>query len=153
MKVILFILIVSDMSIALCGYKYLYRSRYLFSDRFGFTASITGGSIVSLVMSLTLFLLFPSSFDVISTINMLIGISVGLLFGAMVNSQSLIAGFFSGGIGGMMGTMMGAIAKDPSICSLPVGALNEQTVILFFGFFGLLLLSMTMLILCFALRV
>jgi hypothetical protein len=153
MKLFLFILFVTNMGIARYGYKYLYRSRDLFSDRFGFLVSMIGSGTVSLVTSLQLFLLLPSNLDAISSMNMFIGMSVGLLFGAMVNTQSLIAGFFNGGTGGVMGTMIGAIAKEPSICSLPAGALSEQTVILFFGIFGFLLLSVTMFILCFALKV
>ncbi|PLT33393.1 hypothetical protein [Bacillus sp. V5-8f] len=153
MEFFLICVLIINSLISFLSYRYLNKSKYLFSDRFAFIVAVTASTIVSLVTSLNLFLLFPDYFFVISGVNLFIGTGVGAVFGAMVNAQSFIAGLFNGGVGGIMGTMMGAVAMDPSICSLPVAAVSDQTMILFFGFLSIILLPLTLSILCFALRV
>ncbi|RFU61748.1 hypothetical protein [Peribacillus glennii] len=153
MEIFLVCLLVFNGLIGFLGFRYLNKSKYLFSDRFAFIAALTASTIVSLVTALNLFLLFPDYFSVISGLNMILGIGIGAVFGAMVNAQSFIAGLFNGGVGGIMGTMIGAVTMNPSICSLPVSSLSGQTVILFFGLFSFILLSTTFSLLCFALRV
>lgn len=146
-------ILLTNCLIALCGYRVLFRSRYLFSDRFGFIVSITGGNIVSLVITNNLFYLFSNHFSIISFVNLLIGVVIGVTIGSLLNSQTLIAGIYSGGTGSVMGTMIGAVSLDPSICSLPSQIYNQQELILFFGLFGLCLHLLTTLLLLFALKV
>lgn len=153
MGIFLFIILLANSLIGYLGFRFLNKSRLLFSDRFGFIVALTGSGILGTVTALILFLLFPNNFGVMSVLNMLIGIVIGIAFGAILNTQSLIAGFFNGGIGGMMGTMMGAVALDPSICGLPPTTITEQSTLLFFGLFSFVLLSITFTLLCFALRV
>ncbi|UHA59777.1 hypothetical protein KDJ21_024065 [Metabacillus litoralis] len=147
------LILLTNCLIALFAYRVLFRSRYLFSDRFGFIVSITGGNIVSLVMTSNLFYLFSNHFTVISFVNLLIGVAIGVTIGSLLNSQTLIAGIYSGGTGAVMGTMIGAVSLDPSICSLPTQIYNQQELILFFGLFGLFLHLLTTLLLLFALKV
>lgn len=153
MEYFLFIILITNSLIGWFGFRFLNKSKLLFSDRFGFIVALTGSGISGLVTALNLFLIFPDHFGVMSVLNMLIGISIGVAFGAILNTQSLIAGFFNGGVGGMMGTMIGAVALDPSICGLPVSSIAEQSSILFLGLFSFFLLSLTFTLLCFALRV
>ena len=147
------LILLTNCLIALFAYRVLFRYRYLFSDRFGFIVSITGGNIVSLVMTSNLFYLFSNHFTVISFVNLLIGVAIGVTIGSLLNSQTLIAGIYSGGTGAVMGTMIGAVSLDPSICSLPTQIYNQQELILFFGLFGLFLHLLTTLLLLFALKV
>jgi hypothetical protein len=153
MKIFLFIALTTNSLIGFLGYRFLNKSRLLFSDRFGFIVALTGSGIVGLVTALNLFLLFPSNFTVMSVLNLFIGIAIGIAFGAMLNTQSLIAGFFNGGVGGMMGTMIGAVALDPSICGLPPSSITEQSTLIFFGLLSFILVTITFTLLCFALRV
>lgn len=153
MEIFLFIILLANSLIGYFGFRFLNKSRLLFSDRFGFIVALTGSAILGTVTALNLFLLFPNNFGVMSVLNMLIGIVIGIAFGAILNTQSLIAGFFNGGVGGMMGTMIGAVALDPSICGLPPTTITEQSTLLFLGLFSFFLLSITFTLLCFALRV
>ncbi len=153
MEIFLFITLTTNSWIGFLGFRFLNKSRLLFSDRFGFIVALTGSAILGLVTALNLFLLFPAFFVVMSVLNMLIGMAIGVVFGAMVNSQSLIAGFFNGGVGGMMGTMIGAVALDPSICGLPPSSITEQSTFIFLGLLSFFLVTITFTLLCFALRV
>jgi len=119
------------------GYFSLYRQRYLFSERFGFTVTYLASTSCSFVLALNLFLLFPQHFEVVSTFTLFLGIAFGALFGSMVNMQSLIAGIFNGGVGGIMGSMLGAVALDPSLCGLPADIWAEQDMILFMSLLSL----------------
>ncbi|MFD2213362.1 hypothetical protein [Metabacillus endolithicus] len=153
MNTIVLTILITNCLIALFGYRVLFRSRYLFSDRFGFIVSITGGNIVSLVITNNLFYLFSNHFNVISFMNLLIGVAIGVTIGSLLNSQTLIAGIYSGGTGAVMGTMIGAVSLDPTICSLPAQIYNQQELVLFFGLFGLFLHLLTTLLLLFSLKV
>ena len=153
MKFFLLIILITNSLIGFISFRFLNKSRLLFSDRFGFVVAFTGSATLGLVTALNLFLLFPANFVVMSVINMFIGITIGMAFGAMLNTQSFIAGFFQGGVGGIMGTMIGAVALDPSICGLPYSSLNEQNILVFFGILSFVLVMITFRILCFSLRV
>ena len=153
MQVFLFIILLANSFIGYVGFRFLNRSRLLFSDRFGFIVALTGSSILGIVTSLHLFLLFPTNLGMMSALNMTIGILIGMAFGSILNTQSLIAGFFNGGVAGMMGTMIGAVALNPAICGLPPSAFTEQSTLLVLGLFSFILLSLTFGLLCFALRV
>jgi hypothetical protein len=119
------------------GYFSLYRQRYLFSERFGFTVTYLASTSCSFAVALNLFLLFPKHFEVVSTLTLILGIVIGALFGSMVNMQSFIAGIFNGGVGGIMGSMLGAVALDPSLCGLPADLWSEQDMILFMSLLSL----------------
>lgn len=153
MEIFLFITLTTNSWIGFLCFRFLNKSRLLFSDRFGFIVALTGSAILGLVTALNLFLLFPAFFVVMSVLNMFIGMGIGVVFGAMVNTQSLIAGSFNGGVGGMMGTMIGAVALDPSICGLPPSSITEQSTLIFLGLLSFILVTITFTLLCFALRV
>lgn len=153
MKLFLLIVLIINSLIGFKSFRFLNKSRFLFSDRFGFVMAFTSSAILGLVIALNLFLLFPFNFVFVSVLNMFIGIAIGMIFGEMLNTQSFIAGFFQGGVGGIMGTMIGAVALDPSICGLPYSVVNEQQTILYLGILSFVLVSVTFKILCFSLKV
>lgn len=154
MDLILLSLLLISSLISCFIYRYLYRLRYLFSDRFGYVATITAASSISLATSLNLALLFPISINIIGVVNIILGMSIGILFGAMMlTAQSMIAGFYNGGIGGIMGTMIGTVAYDPSICGIPISPALEQYTILFFGVFSVIVLILTISLMVYSIRV
>lgn len=153
MEIYLFIILIINSVIGFISFRFLNKSKLLFSDRFGFVVALTGSTILGLATALNLFMLFPTHFVVMSVLNIFIGVAIGIAFGSMLNTQSFIAGFFNGGVGGMMGTMIGAVALDPSICGLPYSSINEQNILMFFGILSFILVTLTFIILCFSLRV
>jgi hypothetical protein len=133
-------------------YYVLNKSRVLYNDRFGFTATFSASSTLGLVAALNLFLLFPDHFEILGMINLLLGICIGRLFGSMLNAQSLIAGIYNGGIGGIMGTMAGAVIMNPAICGLPTTIFSEQQIIIFFALLSICIQGISALLLIFSFR-
>jgi hypothetical protein len=133
-------------------YVVLRKSRLLFNDRFGYTASYFASSILALTASLNLMLIFPGYIEIVGALNILLGITIGFLFGSMLNTQSLIAGIYHGGINAIMGTMLGAVINTPAICGLPGTIASEQEMIIFFAFFSLCIQVLSALLLLFAFK-
>lgn len=133
-------------------YYVLNKSRVLYNDRFGFTATFSASSTLGLVAALNLFLIFPDHFEILSMINLLLGICIGWLFGSMLNAQTLIAGIYNGGIGGIMGTMAGAVIMNPAVCGLPATAFTEQQIIIFFALLSICIQGISALLLIFSFR-
>ncbi|RXJ02411.1 hypothetical protein DS745_06820 [Anaerobacillus alkaliphilus] len=138
--------------ISFYSYRQLYRHKNLFSDRFGFNVALTASTAVSLSISILLFLLHPN-IHLVGSINILLGIFIGLLFGSLVNTQTIVAGVYNGGVSGIMGTMIGAVAYDPSICGLPFTESLQQTTVMYFGIGSFILFLLTIRLLHFSLRV
>ena len=136
---VLLLVIITFINMLVTGWTYvsLYRRRYLFSERFGFTVTYLASTSCSFVLALNLCLLFPKHFEVVSTFTLFLGIVIGAMFGSMVNMQSFIAGVFNGGVGGIMGSMLGAVALDPSLCGLPADLWAEQDMMLFMSLLSL----------------
>lgn len=133
-------------------YYVLRKSKLLFSDRFGYTASYLASSSLGLVASLNLMLIFPNYFEIVGVLNLLLGITIGFLFGSLLNGQSLIAGIFNGGISAIMGTMLGAVVMTPAICGLPGTFVSEQDMIIFFTLFSLCIQGISALLLIFSFK-
>ncbi|MBT2692520.1 hypothetical protein [Bacillus sp. ISL-55] len=133
-------------------YYVLHKSRLLFSDRFGYTASYFASSTLGLVASLNLTLLFPNHFEIVAVLNILLGITIGYLFGSMLNAQSLIAGIYNGGISAIMGTMLGLVVKNPAICGLPGTIATEQEMMIFFALFSLCIQGISAILLIFSFK-
>ncbi|WP_078544050.1 hypothetical protein [Litchfieldia alkalitelluris] len=153
MEGLISILLVISCLIGWIAYRKLFKLRYLFSDRFGFSSTITVTNILTLTITCQLSYLFSNEPASAIVVNIIIGIIIGISFGALINYQTLMAGVYSGVTGGLMGSMIGAVAKDPSICALPSDLLTEQEMILFFSTFGNLLLAATTIILFYSFRV
>ena len=133
-------------------YYVLRKSRLLFSDRFGYTASYFASSTLGLVASLNLILLFPNHFEIVGVLNILLGITIGFLYGSMLNAQSLIAGIYNGGISAIMGTMLGLVVKKPAICGLPGTIASEQEMMIFFAIFSLCIQGISAILLLFSFK-
>lgn len=133
-------------------YFSLVTKRYLFNERFAFSITLAASTHISFVVGLNFFLLFPNEFLLISTFNLFLGIGIGVLFGSMVNMQSLIAGFYNGGIGGVMGSMIGAVALDPGLCGLPANLWSEQSMVLFMSLLSVVVQGLSSVILLFSMK-
>ncbi len=141
----LFLLVLSSL-LGVFMYALFYKSRYRLSDRLSFTVTLAAGQIISFVIAINLYLVFPMDFTVICTVNLWIGIVIGAQFGAVIRKYSVVAGFFNGGVAAVMGTMVGAVSFDPTLCGLPASTLSLQNTGIAVGIFGLLLLCATTLL-------
>ncbi|OCA90510.1 hypothetical protein A8F94_01080 [Bacillus sp. FJAT-27225] len=119
-------------------FRIFFKRRYLFSDRFGYTLTSIASAITSLSLGVSIYLLNPENI-VIQGIVLICSVGIGILFGLMVNTQTVIAGVFNGGVGGIMGVMLGAVGLNPALCGLPMTIFTEQAMVLFFTFIGLVL--------------
>ncbi|MBM6618202.1 hypothetical protein [Bacillus suaedaesalsae] len=135
-------------------YTILYRRRYLFTDRYGMIVSIVCSSIICLTISMHTLFLLPFSLMILTISNVVLGAGVGVLFGSLVNSQSILSGVSHGVIGSLMGTMLGAVIQNPTLCSLPAAYLNTvQQNMIILSFCTSILVAVTMLVVYFSLRV
>ncbi|UYZ20131.1 hypothetical protein [Mesobacillus jeotgali] len=152
MQILLISITVINFLIGAWLYFVLRKSRFLFSDRFGYTASYVASSTLGLVASLNFILLFPNHFQIVGVLNILLGITMGFLYGSMLNAQSLIAGIYNGGISAIMGTMLGLVVKKPAICGLPGTIASEQEMIIFFALFSLCIQGISAILLFFSFK-
>jgi hypothetical protein len=137
-----FFLLTAAMLNFLIGYgtfRVFSKRRYLFSDRFGYTLASTASTVTSLAFAVNVYLLTSGPMNAIGGLILLCSAGIGILFGSMVNAQTVIAGVFNGGIGGIMGIMLGAVALDPSLCGLPMTFFTEQAMVFFFTLLSLIL--------------
>ncbi|MFJ7936050.1 hypothetical protein [Sporosarcina sp. NPDC096371] len=124
-------------------YRLVYLSRHRISERVSFTVALAAGQLTSFVIAMTLYWVIPMSFTVICSVNLWLGIGIGVTYGSMTGMQSVVAGFFYGGVAAIMGTMVGAAAFDPTLCGLPASTLGIQNTGFAVGIIGLLLLGVT----------
>jgi hypothetical protein len=133
MDLFLYAVTVTNMLLGAWIYYRFSKVKYLFGDRFGYTFVSATSSHTSLVLSINLYLLFPDHLSLISSLNIVMAIAIGILFGSLINAQSLLAGCYHGGMASIMGTMAGIVALDPTICGLPANLFNGETMILYFS--------------------
>ncbi len=132
----------------------MYKPRKLFTDRFSMIMSACASGVLSLSLAMLSYLFLSIDFTSVAFFTTTVGATIGILFGALANYQSLLSGFFHGVTGGIMGTMLGAVIKNPALCSLPgVYAKQIDQNVVSFGLFGTLLVIVTSGLLHFALRV
>ncbi|MFC4403385.1 hypothetical protein [Gracilibacillus xinjiangensis] len=132
----------------------MFKKRKVFDDRFGMIMAACSGGIISFSISLQLAFLLPLSFSYISLINVIIGGSIGILFGSLVKFQSLLSGYFQGFIGAIMGTMLSAVTQDPSLCNLPI--YYEESILhnmYYFSVFGTTLTMLTAYLIKYSMKV
>lgn len=153
MQIILIATTFINIAFGIWVYYALNQSKLLFSERFAFISTLSASSTISLVAAFNLFLLFPSDFEIIGILNLLIGIGIGSLFGSLVSVQTLLAGIYNGGMGSIMGTMLGAVVKNPAICGLPSSLLTEQEIIIFFALLSICIQGISAVLLKFSFRV
>ncbi|MFT9599533.1 hypothetical protein [Mesobacillus sp.] len=152
MQILLISITFINLLIGASLYYVILKSRLLFSDRFGYTVSYFASSTLGLVASLNLILLFPNHLEIVGVLNILLGLTIGFLFGSMLNAQSLIAGIYNGGISAIMGTMLGVVVKNPAICGLPGTIASEQETMIFFALFSLCIQGISAILLLFSFK-
>lgn len=122
--------------LGLLTYINLFKSRKLFSDRFGMIVASVMSSMLGMAFSFFCYYFIASNLLDSAFFSILIGTIIGMGFGGLVKYHTLIVGWFNGVVGSLMGLMLGAVIKDPSLCSLPAAFSNnvyENT--LFFSIF------------------
>lgn len=135
-------------------YIVLYNRRLLFSDRYGMIVSMVCSGMVSISISLNTLFLIPFTISFITFLNLVIGAGIGILFGSLVSSPSMLSGFSHGVMGALMGTMLGAVIQNPSLCSLPTAYLSSvQQNMMIVSIFLTILVCVTMLLIYYSLRV
>ncbi|MGD6942919.1 hypothetical protein ACQCT6_12870 [Cytobacillus gottheilii] len=135
-------------------YFVMYKKRKLFADRFGMVMAAAGSSIFCMNLAMLLHFIFPFEIGVLAILSTVIGGGIGLLYGALVRFQSLLAGFSHGSIGSIMGTMVGAVVENPALCGLPAAYFNDvENNMILFGLFGTGLVFATFGLLFYSLRV
>ncbi|WP_226682945.1 hypothetical protein [Sutcliffiella horikoshii] len=147
-------IIVLHVLIGLTIYKILYSKRKLFSDRFGMVMAMSCSGILSLVLAMLFHFLLPIQLSFILFLTSIVGGTIGVLLGALVNFQSLLSGFTHGVIGSIMGTMLGAVIQNPSLCSLPLSdTMSLEQSIVTFSLFVTSLVVLTISLVFYSLRV
>lgn len=136
-----------------CYYR-LYQKRVLFDNRYAMTVTISASMLVSLVISMQLSFLFPTTNSYLSIPLIILGIVVGIIFGALERFQTILTGMLGGFTGGTMGSMAGAVVKDPTLCGLPLLAEKQIFInMISFSLFSSILLLITVWLILFSMRV
>ncbi|WP_456276899.1 hypothetical protein [Bacillus sp. AK128] len=149
---IIFLLLIQLVTI-LFTYHILLQRKELFDERFGKTFTFASTGVSGFIVSMMLVFLFTGSHLVVVGA-ILLGCLMGALFGSLYRMQTVLLGIWNGGIGGLMGSMLGLVVLDPALCGLPgVAARDLVGNIMLFSVFGTVVLSITMWLVRFSLRV
>ncbi|WP_100333540.1 hypothetical protein [Bacillus alkalisoli] len=152
MTLVLFFFV--QLTLLVISIRMFYKKRKLFTNRFSMIMSITFSSVWSLQLSLLLFMISLKNTPTLWGIVVLLGASIGTIFGSMSKFHSLIAGFSHGVIGAMMGASLAAVILDPSICSLPINyATTVEQNLLVISTFGLCISVTTFGVMFYSLKV
>jgi hypothetical protein len=152
MTYLLAVLIMVQLSAGIISFSALYKSRKLFNDRYSMTVAMGTSTVLSIFLSMTGSFFF---FDnvLITITSMLLGGTVGIIFGVMGRLHAVLAGFISGMAGGMSGAMVGAVIKDPALCNLPSAGNSVEISITAFSCFGTFIVILSMCLICYSLRI
>lgn len=110
-ETILWFLFYFNFTIAGVAFFYLYKYRKLIGYHLGMNIAMTPSGIISIATGLILIYHFPLHFTEITILTTVIGIIIGIAFGALVEYQTVIMGFSSGVMGGIMAPMIGDMAQ------------------------------------------
>lgn len=151
---IVIILLIANSMMGFFFYIVMYKRRKLFADRFGMVMAVGGSSIFCMNLAMLLHFLFPFEIGTLAILSTVIGGGIGIMYGALVRFQSLLAGFSHGSIGSIMGTMFGAVVENPALCGLPAAYFNDvENNMILFSLFGTGLVFATFGLLFYSLRV
>ncbi|MCK0472462.1 hypothetical protein [Halalkalibacter sp. APA_J-10(15)] len=92
-------------------FGYLYNKRKLIGYHLGMNLAMTPTGLISIVTGLILIYHFPFHFTEITIFTTIIGIGIGVLFGTLVEYQTVIMGITSGVMSGIMAPMIGDMAQ------------------------------------------
>jgi hypothetical protein len=103
----------------------LYPSRHLISYHMGMNLAMVSGGVIGIAVGIVLGDLFPAHYALATIAATGIAIFGGIVFGALVDYQTLITGVASGIMSGLMGPMVGVMAGTQALvlilfCSLLV---------------------------------
>ncbi|WP_035101353.1 hypothetical protein [Aneurinibacillus terranovensis] len=122
-------------------YKFLKRYRRVIDCHTGMNVAMTASGTLGLVTGMILMYQFPVHYSMITIFTTLIAIVIGILFGALGDLQSIIAGASGGIMVGIMSPMIEAMADQPFILIIFITVLS----LISFGFlcFSIKLLDKT----------
>lgn len=92
------------------AFAVLYPSRHLISYHMGMNLAMVSGGVIGMTTGIVLGDLFPTHYALVTIIGTLLAIFAGIVFGALVDYQTLITGVASGIMSGLMGPMVGVMA-------------------------------------------
>jgi hypothetical protein len=101
-------------------YRIFKKKQSLFDDRFTKTMCMAITMISSFVLALYIKLLIPADQTLLYLLPILVGLSIGWKFGAIVKAPASLNGIYNGTMGGMMGMMLGAVLQNPALCKIPI---------------------------------
>ena len=104
------VLLVSYLITAFVSYGYLRKARNLISYHFGMNIAMTSSGVMGISTGILLGSQFPLFFSAVTVVTLIIAVSVGAIFGSLVDYQTLLTGVSSGIMAGVMGPMLGAAA-------------------------------------------
>lgn len=114
MRVVLsftWVLFVSYFITAAVSYFYLRKARNLISYHFGMNIAMTSSGVMGISCGIILGSQFPLFFSEVTVLTLIIAVTVGAIFGSLVDYQTLLTGVSSGIMAGVMGPMLGAAAN------------------------------------------
>lgn len=107
---LVWIMFICYFAVASVSYNYLYKSRKLISYHFGMNIAMTASGVMGIGCGMILAQQFPLQYSTVTIISTLIAVTIGALFGSLVDYQTLITGIASGIMAGIMGPMVGVVA-------------------------------------------
>jgi hypothetical protein len=96
-----------------CSYLFLTRFREIIGCHIGMNITMAVTGLLGTATGIVLAYQFPSSYTVVTIINIIVTVIIGVLFGMLGDFQTIISGGISGFMAGIMGPMLGAMADRP----------------------------------------
>ncbi|WP_213421513.1 hypothetical protein [Bhargavaea massiliensis] len=113
-------LMIWNVSATFFCYFRLRKKKQLFDDRYATTMTNTATMGITLVLGMHVTVLMSAGLSLVFLVNLLLGVVIGTLFGALAKYHSVLSGLYNGLIGASMGVMIGEVLKNPQICSIPI---------------------------------
>jgi hypothetical protein len=123
------VLLLCTIGAGMVSYFYLHRVRRLIGYHLGMNIAMTSSGVIGLSLGSILGAQFQHFTGLIIIINTLFSIFIGLIFGALVDYQTLLTGVSSGLMSGLMGPMIGFHTHDPMLIA------GFCTILALFSFF------------------
>jgi len=104
------LILCSFIIVTLISYRFLYRIKELIGYHFGMNVAMLSSGVIGIAAGTVLGYTFPAHYTMITIVATLFAMAVGVLFGSLVDYQTLLSGVTSGLMAGIMGPMIGVVA-------------------------------------------
>ncbi|MFY3790854.1 hypothetical protein ACOQFO_03955 [Ureibacillus sp. MALMAid1270] len=122
LRIFIILILLSYVLVCVVSYMYLRKIRYQISYHLGMNVAMTSSGIIGISVGTLLVYGFPGHYSMITIFTTILAILIGVIFGALVDYQTLLSGVSGGIMSGLMGPMIG-MAADLSLvafCTLLV---------------------------------